>query len=270
MKKLIQFILVVTPLVTQAQINCEVFRADSARYQACLKSQQTSGHYQFSRKYQEVLDEALAIDSTYAPAYKAKSVAYLKSGDFIGWKRLMDKAVALAPKDYLGYRGWCRYQFFRDYAGAIADIERLDSLVDYDIGTSANGVYHLQVARALCYKALGQPEKAIAITEQQFQNPEHILGNYDYLHLGILYLESGQPEKALQEFEKQQAYNPMADAAYYAAQAYSELNQSEKAYAQLLQAKKLYQQDLHMFDPYTEVMDRIYLRQIEDKLTAPQ
>lgn len=270
MKKLILFLYMAVPLAAFSQENCEVFRADSTKYQACLKCQETSGHYQFSRRFQEVLDEALAIDSTYAPAYKGKSVAYLKSGDFIGWKRLMDKAVQYDPAANLGYRGWCRYQFFRDYKGAIADIERLDSLVNYDIGTSANGVYHLQVARALCYKALGQPEKAIAIIEQQFQDPEHILGNYDYLHLGVLYLQTGQPKKALVQFEKQQAYNPMADAAYYAARAYRKLNEPEKALTQLQEAQQLYRQNLHLFDGYTTVMDEVYLTDIEEALNRYQ
>ncbi|HKK76318.1 MAG TPA: hypothetical protein VJ953_14665 [Saprospiraceae bacterium] len=31
------------------------------------------------------------------------------------------------------------YQFSREYAGAIADIEPLDALVEYDIGFSQNG-----------------------------------------------------------------------------------------------------------------------------------
>ena len=62
----------------------------------------------------------------------------------------MNKAVALDPKEHLPYRGWCRYQFFRDYEGAIQDIERLDSLSKYDIGYSVNAEYHLHIARALC------------------------------------------------------------------------------------------------------------------------
>ncbi|WP_321538873.1 tetratricopeptide repeat protein [Flavobacterium piscinae] len=84
------------------------------------------GQYQFSKEYQSILNESLKIDSTFDYAYWAKSIAYLKSGDFITWKKLIDKAVDLNPVEYLGYRGWCRYQFFRDYEGAINDIEALE------------------------------------------------------------------------------------------------------------------------------------------------
>ena len=104
-----------------AQPNCEAFRyyGDTLKYLACNKAMEITGHYQFSREYQSILDEALAIDSTFDYAYWAKSIAYLKSGDFITWKELIDQAVKYKPESYLGYRGWCRYQFFRDYDGAI-------------------------------------------------------------------------------------------------------------------------------------------------------
>src|SRR5690606_11486794 len=132
-----------------AQPNCEVYKfsGDTLKYKACKKAMEVSGHYQFSKEYQTILDEAIKIDPTFDYAYWAKSIAYLKSGDFITWKTLIDKAVELNANEHLGYRGWCRYQFFRDYKGAIADIEKLDSLVTYDIGQSQNGTYHLNIAK---------------------------------------------------------------------------------------------------------------------------
>lgn len=134
------------------QINCEVYKnsGDLKKYEACRIAEERAGHYQFSFEYQNALDRALAVDSTFSWAYRYKSTAFLKSGDFITWKKLMDQAVALDPAAHLDYRGWCRFQFFRDYAGAIEDIERLTSLVSYDIGFSQNGYYHLEIARALC------------------------------------------------------------------------------------------------------------------------
>jgi len=90
-----------------AQPNCEayLYYKDTLKYKACKKTEQIEGLYQFSKEYQQILDEAIAIDPTFAYAYNRKSVAYLKSGDFITWKALTDKAVQYDPLEYLGHRG---------------------------------------------------------------------------------------------------------------------------------------------------------------------
>ena len=248
-----------------AQPNCEAYKyyGDTLKYKACIKAEERKGHYQFSRAYQTALDKALEIDSTFAYAYRAKSVAYLKSGDFITWKMLMDKAVEYDPKENLGYRGWCRYQFFRDYRGAIEDIERLDSLVNYNIGFSVNGDYHLNIAKALCYKALGEKVKAIQIIQKQMADKKHFAAKYDYLHLGVLYLETGEYQKALSTFKLQSKENEIAENQHYTALTYLALDDKSSAKAHLRKAKELYQKRQRMFDPYTHPMDKIFLEDIE-------
>ena len=252
-----------------AQPNCEAYKylGNTLKYNACKKTEEADGHYQFSREFQEIMDEAIRIDSSYAPAYRAKSVAYLKSGDFLAWKKLMDKAVAFDPKDNLGYRGWCRYQFFRDYQGAIDDIERLQGMVSYDIGHGANGDYHLNIARALCYRALGKPEKAIAIMEAQLKDKSTFAGNYAQLHLGVLYLKAGRLQEAIQAFSEQTVLNEMAENQYYLSLAYKALGDHEKYRQSLEQAKDLYQKGYKLFDPYTDPYDKVYLAEIEAELS---
>jgi tetratricopeptide (TPR) repeat protein len=229
---------------------------------------ETKGHYQFSKEYQTVLDEAIKIDPTFDYAYWAKSIAYLKSGDFVTWKKLIDKAVEYNPKEHLGYRGWCRYQFFRDYKGAIKDIEKLDSLVDYDIGQSQNGTYHLNIAKGMCYKAIGEKEKAIAILEKQIKlnEEENFVGAYDYLHLGVLYLETEKFEKAVETFKKQSENNELAENQYYLAMTYLKLDKPTEYKSCLDKAKELYIGERRMTDPYSNPMDKIYLENIENEL----
>ncbi|WP_241448769.1 tetratricopeptide repeat protein [Aquimarina pacifica] len=226
------------------------------------------GHYQFSKEYQTILDEAIEIDPTFDYAYWAKSIAYLKSGDFVTWKKLIDKAVEYNPKEHLGYRGWCRYQFFRDYKGAIKDIEKLDSLVDYDIGQSQNGTYHLNIAKGLCYKAIGEKKKAIEIIQKQIQlnEEEKFLGTYDYLHLGVLYFETEKFEKAIDLFQKQSKTNELAENQYYLSLAYRKLDKISQYEASLVKSKELYIQDKKMSDPYSNPMDKIYLENIENEI----
>jgi len=251
---------------SQPNCNAYLYHGDTLKYEACLESEKRAGHYQFSREYQEALDSALKIDSSFAYAYKVKSTAYLKSGDFIMWKALIDKAVEYDPEGELFYRGWCRYQFFRDYEGAIADIERLDSLVDYDIGFGQNGDYHLEITRALCYKAIGQPEKAISIIEQKLSDSTYFASPYDYLHLGVLYLEEGAQDKAIEALKKQESINDLAENRYYIALAYRQKGAMQLHRENLAMAEKLYKKGMKMHDPYTTHMDKIYLSQIEEEM----
>lgn len=253
-----------------AQPNCEAYKyyGDTLKYEACKKAMEIKGHYQFSKEYQTVLDESIEVDPTFDYAYWAKSIAYLKSGDFVTWKKLIDKAVELKPKEHLGYRGWCRYQFFRDYKGAIKDIEELDSLVDYDIGQSQNGTYHLNIAKGLCYKAIGEKEKAMTILEKQIKlnEEENFVGAYDYLHLGVLYLETEKLEKAVETFKKQSENNQLAENQYYLAMTYQKLDKPTEYKSCLDKAKELYIGERRMTDPYSNPMDKIYLKNIENEI----
>jgi len=257
-----------------AQPNCEAYKyfGDTLKYEACIKAMERRGHYQFSKEYQTALDESLKIDPTFDFAYKAKSIAYLKSGDFIAWKKLIDKAVEYDPEEHLGYRGWCRYQFFRDYEGAIADIEKLDSLVSYDIGHSQNGRYHLNIAKGLCYRAIDQKEKAMQIIERQLtQNEkENFVGFYDYLHLGVLYLETQQLEKALAAFEKQSEKYELAENQFYCALTLQTLGKSAEALERLEKARALYIRGEKVVDSYSTPVDKVYLKTIEAEIKKLQ
>ena len=56
-------------------------------------AEEAKNHHQFSKKYQEIYDMAIEKCPYFADAYQARSVAYLKSGDFLTWKKLIDKAL---------------------------------------------------------------------------------------------------------------------------------------------------------------------------------
>ncbi len=251
-----------------AQHNCNVFLAagDSCRYKACTYLDEAPSYFQLTKEYHEIKDKALEICPEYAVVYKHKSTSYLKTGDFINWKILIDKAVELNPEENLDYRGWCRFQFFRDYKGAIADIEELDRILDHDIGYCQNGDYHLNVAKGLCYKMLGQREKAIQIIKSQIERDTSYLGVYDYLHLGVLYLETGDYDKALVAFEKQLKENELAECHYYMAKVYEQLKMPKKYVRNIQLAKELYLDSKYMLDIYTHHVDKIFLADIEKEL----
>ena len=50
-----------------SQPNCEAYKyyGDTLKYNACNKAMEIKGHYQFSKKYQIILDESIKIDPTF-------------------------------------------------------------------------------------------------------------------------------------------------------------------------------------------------------------
>ncbi len=269
----IQFLLVLFLLFTlqiKAQINCNVYKwsGDSACYRACQIYDNANHTRQGSRFSQMLYDSVISICPSFDMAYMEKAVPYLKRGDFVTWRLWIDKAVALNPKEHLGYRGWCRYQFLRDYAGALADLEQLEKIKQPDIGYSINGAYHLMIAKALCYKGLGQKEKAIQTIEKQLIVPDYTPGYYDYLHLAVLKIETGNPEAAISVLEKQLAMSAgFAETYYYLALAYKQIGEHRPQMLEsLAQAQKLYQEGRHLTDPYDNPDDRIYREDFEKAL----
>jgi tetratricopeptide (TPR) repeat protein len=255
---------VTTLCVSQPNCNVYKFNKNEPCYQACEESMKAIEYAQGSRESQVHFDKAIERCPSFDYAYFEKAVPYLKRGEFIEWKKLIDKAVELNPAERLGYRGWCRYQFLRDYKGAIQDLERLDSLVGYDIGYSANGDYHLKVALALCYKQSGQKQEAHRILEEHVSRKDYTPMPYDFLHLGVIKLELKDFAGAIAAFEKQIRYNDFqAENYYYMALAYKGLRNKNAFHGNLVKAKEHYRANKHLVDPYTHQADRIFLSEIE-------
>lgn len=252
-----------------AQDNCNVFKwaGDTCRYEACSYLEKAPNHFQLTKEYHEIKDKALELCPEYAIVYKNKSTAYLKTGDFINWKILIDKAVELNPKQNLDYRGWCRYQFFRDYKGAITDIEALEELMPgQDIGHCQNGYYHLIITKGLCYKMIGERSKALKLIKEQIKKDGSAVGIFDYLHLGVLHLELGEHEAATTALGQQLEINELAEAHFYIALAQKAQDNKEAYLSHLQQAKVLYGQGLTMYDVYTHQVDKIFLADIEEEI----
>lgn len=247
-----------------AQPNCNAFlyEGDTLQYRAC-KLIENVNDYQFSAPFQMRYDSALAICPYFAYAYREKSVAYLKSGDFLTWKYLIDKAVQYNAVGNLGYRGWCRYQFFHDYAGAIEDIERLEKMVNHNIGTGANGDYHLIMTKALCYSALGEKQRAIDIMEAYLKQLQGQAGLYDHYQLGVTYCEVGNFGQAMYHFSLQNDRVEWAETAYQQAKVYLAQGNTLAYQQAKAQAVQRYQAGKVLFDPYTHHANKVFKADIE-------
>lgn len=245
----------------QAQVNCNTMQDENCK-KAC-EIYNIASELQGTTQSQEAFDYAIKLCPTFSNLYREKSVPYLKNGDFVTWKTLIDKAVELDPKMNLGYRGWCKYQFLRDYKGAIADIEALEKIYPTGyLGYSANGDYELHIAKAICYSALGQKAKAISIIENQLAKKDHNIGFYDYYQLGVTYFELGKYDKALENFEKQSKQNDFAENIYFKSKVAKIRN---KDYLDLKKlALKSYDEGKTMKDGYTHHFNKVYKSQMEE------
>jgi tetratricopeptide (TPR) repeat protein len=247
--------------------NCEIYKSDKACYQSCHEAWKAIRYHQGSYTSQEHFNKSIALCSTFPYSYMEKAVPYLKRGLFIEWKKLIDRAVELDPEQYLGYRGWCRLQFLRDYEGAINDIETLKSITDYDIGYCQTGDYHLNIALAYCYKEIGAYGKAKALYDAEQRVPNYSPGLFDYYHYGVLEFELGNYNKALAYFDQQIVFNDdLAECYFFKALSHKGLNQIDDYSANLEKAKNYYQRGKILTDTYTEPLNKIYLKDILDEM----
>ncbi|MBP6236361.1 MAG: hypothetical protein KA270_02375 [Saprospiraceae bacterium] len=265
---IILWIIIFFQNISTAQ-NCNVFlyQKDTLQYEACLIAEDAYQYYQYSREYQEILDKAIEKCPHFSYAYRNKSTAYLKSGDFITWKYLIDKAVEYDFRENIGYRGWCKFQFFRDYQGAIDDIEALEAVSKGNIGYSAGGQYHLKVAKALCYKQLGDIDKAISIMEQYMIDSTNQISVFDHLHLGVMYLETGTYDKAITQLNLQTTQNDLAENQYYLALCHQKMGNTDLFTTHITKAKEMYLRNQKMIFHYTEPIDRVYLEEMDKALS---
>lgn len=247
--------------------NCNIFKDDEGCYNACKEAEKAIMHSQGSKASQEHFDISIKNCPNFDYSYYEKAVPYAKRGLIREWKKLIDKAVKLNPKEHLSNRGWYHFFFMHNYEAAIKDIEQLDQLVDYDIGHTGDATYHLNVMKALCWKELGETEKAIKILTDQMGKEDHHIGLYDYLHLGVLYLESGEYEEALQKLDKQIEMNDLSEIYFYKALCFKKLNKQDEYHNNLKESLKYYQNETSMSNSYRELVDEIYLIDIENELT---
>jgi len=253
------------------QVNCDAYKQDSLYYKACLKYTKACKYFQGAKESQIMLDEVVEICPYFGDAYYVKAIPYLKRGDFITWKKLIDMAVEYAPEDYLGYRGGCRFMFLRDYKGAINDIEHLITFSNNDIGYIYNGDYHLKIILALSYKGIGNKKKAIAIIENQLSTNEYEAGLYDYLHLGVLKLEVNNYDEAILLLNKQIKINDyVAETYYYLALAFKKKGNEQFYIENLKKSKEYFLQgkELPGSNSFMDYMDKVYLVLINEELES--
>ena len=243
-----------------SQVNCNAIEGADCK-KACEIYNKVSD-YQGWDVSQEGFNEAIKLCPNFDQAYREKSVPFLKRGDFITWRKLIDKAVEINPNGNLGYRAWCRFQFLRDYKGCLEDLIKFDSIRKGDVGYSQNGDYQLNIVKAMCYSGLNQKERAVKIIEKQLLEPDYHIGFYDYYQLGATYFQLKNYKKAEENFEKQSKLFDFAENIYFKAEILKIKKQNFSSLKNL--ALKTYDEGKVLNDPYTHHFNKIYREQIQN------
>lgn len=255
----LSFLLLIVYTNTIAQVNCNAVEGENCK-KACGLYNWASDLQGFAES-QEGFDKAIELCPDFSHAYMEKTVPYLKNGNFVTWKILIDEAIVSDPKTYLGYRGWTKFQFLRDYKGAVQDLEQLKKYEPGDLGRSQNGDYNLGVVRAMSYSALGQNEKAAGIIERLLAARGYTKGMFDQYQLGINCFELGRYDRVLENFEKQSKEYDFAENIYFKSKVSKIRN---KDYLDLKKlALRTYDEGKTMKEVYTHHFNKVYRQQIE-------
>ncbi len=221
---------------------------------------------QGSPESMERIQEAIALDTTYAEAIRELSVAYLKRGMPHKWKPIFDKAVEKDAATWQPWRGYLYLWFYRDYKKAIADFNASDTLTPYIDHPQGHSV---DFWRGIAYLGLKDYENSIAywdkhITKETEDSGEDWVELEAFLYRGIAYYESGKPEEALENFDKVIKYfKQSADAKYYKALILKDYDVSE---AKLLIEDAIVDFNAGFYNnrDYVETLRQIYLEDLVD------
>lgn len=194
--------------------------------------------------------------------YFEQSVAYNKYGYHDKGFELLDQAVALDPKLHLGYRGYMKLRFLRDYNGALADFNRLDSLTPNF--NDAPWGENIDFLRGECHYGNKDFQKAIDAFQLNIDNQDPGWADIQsFVYLGMCEYELGNYEKAITELHNAlEQSDKTPEAYYYLAKVYKALDNLPEARKNILKAREhlVYKRT----DPYNEFLNEIYPLEVDE------
>ena len=225
-------------------------------------------HLQGSYLSQTMFDIMKWQNPEFSNAYFEQSVAFNKRGEYARGFELLDKAVELDPKLHLGYRGWLKYHFLKDYNGCIEDLERLDSLTPNFVDAPWGENIHFVLGMA--YKGLGDYENALSQFDKNLateKDTSWVNANM-YLYKGIIHYELKNYDKSIKNLEAclKNNYKRSAEANFYKGLIYKDLGDSIQALELLNLSKEQILKGYRNTDPYTEIQDEVYLSDVENEV----
>ena len=217
--------------------------------------------FQGTPKAMTLSESIIELDSTNSDALREISVPYLKRGMPYECKPRFDKAVLHNPKTWQPWRGYLYLIFYRDYKKAIADFNTSDTLTDYIDHPQG---YSVDFWRGIAYLGLKDYKNSIAYWDKHIKKETEDTGEdwvelEAFLYRGIAYYESGNKERALENFDKVIHYfKQSADAKYYKALILKDEGKKKKALRITDEALSDFEKGFYNNRPYVETLHQIY------------
>ncbi len=191
-----------------------------------------------SAEWQMYLDSALAIEPKNTRLWQQKSMPNFKSGKYYDGMRFLNKAVELDTLAYLGYRGFMKCVFMKDYGNAIIDLKAIYKKRPIDQTMDHSYPFWIGIS----YLKLNKLDSAdyylgLSINNALLKGKEAV--HYvDWFYWGLTKFKQKKYKEALSYFENAMAQNShFPDVEYYKAMVLLQINQKEEAKALLVQAK---------------------------------
>ncbi|QAA81853.1 tetratricopeptide repeat protein [Aequorivita sp. H23M31] len=225
-----------------------------------------------SELYRVYKDSALMVQPDNVEIRQKLSYSYKKVGDHIKAMEVLNKAVeidtAQGKTDVLEYRAWTLLYYYRDYEGAVRDVDLIEKISGRTYNPCWGEPCGFHKGQAL-YK-LREYEKAIETFEivniEEEKIGFDINDNYMiFFYMGRCYAEMKDFDNAIKYYKKSLAsVDKFPEAYFQLGLVYKMLNKKAKADKNFELAKKYIA--YNMGEPYVERFDKVFLYRIEREM----
>jgi len=197
----------------------------------------------------------------YSDPFFERSVAFNKRGDYYTGFVYLNQAVNLEPKKHLGYRGYMKLRFLRDFDGALADFDRLDGLTPNVV--DAPWGEDIDFLRGESHYGRGDYLMALESFNRSISNQGAEWADiHSFVYKGLCHYQMSDFESAKSSFENALSqYENTPEAHFGLGKTFLKLGDTANAIKSLNHAKKniAFKRD----DPYKEFINEIYLEEIQ-------
>ncbi len=237
-------------------------RALSAEYTQLAKRLEMG-----SAKNMQLLDKAVRINPKNDLAWRELSLPYLYAGMYEEWNQHIVKAIELNAQAWQAWRGYDRLFFFRDYAGALFDLDASDTLTRNQVDYPQN--ISVDYLRGLCYFGLKDYDKSVEyfqsfVQDETIKLGEGYLDESVFIYLGLIAIRQNKLKTAIGYFQRGNKFEEsFADFNFHLAKVYCILDETELAQKELDIARNKFEDNNRLRGYRFEAIEQIYLSDID-------